>query len=78
MAGEFHIGHEHCGVCGSCFLFPAQLHRCPAVIDPEVLEVFIAETKREFGKSVRLKGASPEGMYQGPDSNASKAQAQRD
>lgn len=41
----FKVGHEHCGVCGACFLHAAQLHRCPASVDLEVLEVFLDQIK---------------------------------
>lgn len=49
MAGQSlkrEIGHEHCGVCGACFLQPAQLHKCPEPVRLDILAVFVADSQR--------------------------------
>lgn len=46
MANQFVIGHEHCGVCGGCLLFPAQLHRCPETVRPDILAVYLLDSQR--------------------------------
>lgn len=49
MAGQSlkHVlGHEHCGVCGACFLQPAQLHKCPEPVRLDILAVFVADSQR--------------------------------
>jgi hypothetical protein len=47
------VGHDHCGVCGACFLFVAQLHRCPSRVEQDILDVFTEETSKEYGKPNR-------------------------
>jgi hypothetical protein len=71
--------HEHCGVCGACMIFDAQLHRCPQAVRVDILAVFVAETQREYGKPVRPKATrkfledSTDGTYS-TNSNAAQAE----
>ena len=60
MAPKSVIGHEHCGVCGACLLHLAQLHRCPAHVDMEVLALFILDTRTIAAKSMRPRGSGPD------------------
>ena len=50
------IGHAHCGVCGACLLFPAQLHTCPEPVRRDILEVMLEDMKPWDGGRTESQG----------------------
>lgn len=47
-----HGNHDHCGLCGSCFTTGSAYHPCrPEPIDPEILALFILETRSQPARS---------------------------
>lgn len=48
--------HEHCEVCGACFIagITKAIHKCPEAIDLNILAVFLADSERLPARSVRV------------------------
>lgn len=52
ICNNVHTGHDHCTVCGFCFIGGLQfIHRCPEPVNRDILEVMFDEMRSTAEKT---------------------------